>query len=1383
MKSRPFIAMVLLLLMLLSQFLAAQTVSFKRIKTPEGSPISGWITGITQDKQGYVWFSSSYAIHRYDGYGMKTYAHDASNSNSLAPGNIEAICADRDGFIWIGTQASGVQRLDPATGNFTSFKHNPKDETTLGHNFITCIIQDPQGTLWIGTHGGLDKLDPSTGKFDHYRHDPDNPTSLSNDQVRTLYVDRKGVLWVGTGSPFADETPEGEGGLNRMDRATGTFTRYLNDPKDPTTLIDNRVRAIFEDSQGTFWIGTFGDGLHTMNRDAGTFQRHQYMPSDPEKLSRPYLQIGDRNTKLFNTPGSGISFITEAQGEVWIGVTVGGLNAYNLTTKKMTHYEPGLKHANGLLDQSFWSALTTRDGKLFLGTSGNGDIYSVSSSSFHLMHYETERAFTTFFKDASGDLWMGSAFGLHLRDQTTGQLKNIAHQVGLKADDWVHILYEDIKGTLWIGSHEGLTSYNAVTKRSRRFRYSSEVETTISSDTIVAIYEDRDGRLWIGTDAGLDLMDRQNNTFSHYKPDASDSTTLSGNRVVDILEDRRGNLWVITRWSWASGTLNKLDRRTGKVTQYPKFTDVVAIAEDSSFLWIASRNNLYRMSLDNEVVTRFTDPGTGEGILSIQNILHDKYDNLWVNTVGGLLHISPDRDKIRKFITTAGNNATGAYQGKRNFYESPSGEVFFGHRLGIYSFSPGQLPAPDTRPPEIVFHNFRISGGPDDLPVPASSEEILHRGNLIELSHQQDGFSIDFAGIHYGHPELNKHLFKLDGYDNIWHQSYAAKTAYYYSLPPGSYTFRVKASNGDGVWAERSLPILIHPPWWLTWWAYALYVTTFAIVLFAFIRYRIHLQSEKLLLERKDWEARELKELDEMKTRFFSNITHEFRTPLSLIIPAAEQLMKELSRSDHLKKLSVVKRQAGQLLHLINQLLDLSKLEGGSMATVEQRGDISAFTSQIVDSFRPALEEKEIRLEMENQPSTSTWYFDADKWEKIVNNILSNAFKFTPAGGKIKVTFELVDSTAGADPSAVFTVQDNGPGISPEKLPHIFDRFYQVDNSRTRGFEGTGIGLALVKEMVELLKGTVRVESVVGQGTKFIITLPIKKAEADSSEQVIPSHNFVQARSTPHGTTSAQQNLADEDLPLILVVEDHSDLRDFIAESLNKTYRVLTAATGKQGLALSQEHLPDIVVSDVMMPEMDGFELTNLIKKGPDTNHIAVVLLTARAAQESRLTGLGVGADDYLTKPFHLDELILRIRNIIDRQQKLQLRYQQQLKLDASTLTETVQDKFWQSVCNAIETQLDNPVFDVDALAASVNTSRRTLYRKLATLTGLKPNEVIRDYRLKRAKQFLTQGLSVSETAYRVGFESPSYFGKCFKETYQITPSEYLQKHMAQMSE
>ena len=542
-------------------------------------------------------------------------------------------------------------------------------------------------------------------------------------------------------------------------------------------------------------------------------------------------------------------------------------------------------------------------------------------------------------------------------------------------------------------------------------------------------------------------------------------------------------------------------------------------------------------------------------------------------------------------------------------------------------------------------------------------------------------------------------------------------------------------------------------------------------------------------MERKQWEAEQLKVVDEMKTRFFSNITHEFRTPLSLILPATEQLLKEVDEPRHNRGLLVIKRQAGQLLHLINQLLDLSKLEAGNMIPAQSQGDIAAYTSLLVDSFQPSAEEKGLTLRFISQLEESEWLFDADKWGKIVSNLLSNALKFTPGGGEVTLQIRLQDTPDSSSQTLILTVRDTGIGIAKATLPHIFDRFYQVDNSQTRTFEGSGIGLSLVKELVDVLDGHLSVDSLPGVGTTFTIAVPIAKAGiASQVPKVLMKPPDVSWVATPtNGTieTSTQSGLHQE-LPLLLVVEDHADLREFIIGELSKTYRVLTASNGRQGWELARQELPDVIISDVMMPcmdmpDMDGFALTERIKTDPATNHIAVVLLTAKAAQESKIAGLTHGADDYLTKPFHFDELQLRLRNLLNHQEKLHQHYQKLLTTEESPpVVESVQDRFWQALCQAIEDQLDNARFDVDALAEAVALSRRTLYRKLSTLTGLTPNEVIRSYRLKRAVQFLVAGQSISETAYQVGFESPSYFGQCFKETYHVTPSEYLQQKMAQ---
>lgn len=559
-----------------------------------------------------------------------------------------------------------------------------------------------------------------------------------------------------------------------------------------------------------------------------------------------------------------------------------------------------------------------------------------------------------------------------------------------------------------------------------------------------------------------------------------------------------------------------------------------------------------------------------------------------------------------------------------------------------------------------------------------------------------------------------------------------------------------------------------------------------------FLDLKLSQERERQAIERERWETEQLRKVDEIKTHFFSNITHEFRTPLSLILPPAEQMLQEVDEPRHRHRLMLIKRNAKQLLSLINQLLDISKLESGNMQTAEFRGDVVQFIGQVIDTFRPAAEEKGIALHYKSCETTEEWLFDVDKWGKIVNNLLSNALKFTSTAGEIKVELNLNNcqptpaSFVDRNYTAILTVQDTGIGIPPEKLTHIFDRFYQVDNSYTRAFGGTGIGLSLVKELVELLKGRISADSKPGEGTLFTVELPLEKAESDSD---VPKFRFPASNATIPDLQEVQAKLSrthyeptlSKDVPLLLLIDDNDDLREFIAGELSDIYRILTAANGEEGWLLAKQELPEVVITDVMMPELDGYALTERIKTDPLTNHIAIILLTAKAAQESKVMGLAQGADDYLAKPFHVQELKLRLRNMLDHQQKLRLHYQQQLTIPhPQPPADRVEDKFLQLIYQAIEKQLDNSEFDVDALAMAVATSRRTLYRKLATLTGLTPNEAIQSYRLLRATQLLSAGQSVSETAYMVGFESPSYFGHCFKEKYHTTPSEYQQRHLAQ---
>jgi len=538
---------------------------------------------------------------------------------------------------------------------------------------------------------------------------------------------------------------------------------------------------------------------------------------------------------------------------------------------------------------------------------------------------------------------------------------------------------------------------------------------------------------------------------------------------------------------------------------------------------------------------------------------------------------------------------------------------------------------------------------------------------------------------------------------------------------------------------------------------------------------------QQQLLDFNRREAEQLKVVDELKTRFFANITHEFRTPLSLILSPVEKLLQNPHFDGPTRQtLSLVQRNAHQLLRLINQLLDLSKLEANQMAVSLMRGEVTDFVRQRVDFVRDQANQKGVTLMYEATRLVQEYAFDADKWEKILTNLLSNALKFTEAGGQVSVILTPVLSADEVSAMQI-RVADTGIGIAPDNLPHIFNRFYQADASRTRAYEGTGIGLSLVHELVEVLGGTMLVESQPQKGTTFILTLPVQPASAHLDAPLVNLPGSIQATvSTPSETVRILTDngpVADEHKPLILVVEDNDELREFLVSELVVNYRVLSAADGETGWQLAQSNLPDLVISDVMMPRMDGYELTRNLKNHPDTSHIPLILLTAKAAHQSRLDGLQEGADDYLSKPFHLDELHLRVRNMLAHQQKLRDHYRRQFaQPDLPSPIATVDNAFLQQVYSLLENHLNNPTLDVDWLADQLAISRKTLYRKTHTLVALAPTELIRQYRLRKAADLLRAGHNASRTAYLVGFKTPAYFATAFREFYQKTPTEFVNK-------
>jgi signal transduction histidine kinase/DNA-binding response OmpR family regulator len=636
--------------------------------------------------------------------------------------------------------------------------------------------------------------------------------------------------------------------------------------------------------------------------------------------------------------------------------------------------------------------------------------------------------------------------------------------------------------------------------------------------------------------------------------------------------------------------------------------------------------------------------------------------------------------------------------------------------------------------------------------------------------------------------------YRLEGYDNGWVHAGKLPIANYTKLPPGRYVLRVNATNTAGQWSRhvKTLAIQVQPPLWATWWAYALYAFLGAGAVYGFVRLRLNRERLNHAILLKEQQAEHLRRTTEWKARFFANITHEFRTPLTLIVSPLEQILAQPvpPPAEQLRQQHRVMHRNGQLLlRLINQLLDVSKLEAGRMRIAESRGDLAAFVGEVVESFRLPAEKKGIVLTYRAQNLAGDYLFDAEKWEKIAYNLLSNALKFTPGKGTIRVEVNHLARPEG-QPVLQLRVEDSGIGIPAEHLPRIFERFYQVDDSRTRSFDGTGIGLVLVKELSELLGGGVTVESQVGKGSVFTVTLPVHDAgviaEDHSPVAAIAPAPFAtggEADAPAGDNPPAFPAVTAADAPLVLVVEDHDELRDFITGGLCDKYRVLPARDGQEGWELARQELPDLVISDVMMPRMDGYALCERIKHTPLTTHIAVILLTAKTAADSRMQGLSAGANDYLPKPFNLRELQLRVANWLGHQQQLRRFWQSQLgwpKGDEPPLSPgspAAQDPFLAAFYEVVDGQLANASLTIEQLALAMSVSTRTLHRKLSSLTGMNTSDLLRAYRLEKAAAFLQEGHSVSEAAYKTGFDNLSYFSRSFKARFSVPPSQYSLSH------
>ena len=894
------------------------------------------------------------------------------------------------------------------------------------------------------------------------------------------------------------------------------------------------------------------------------------------------------------------------------------------------------------------------------------------------------------------------------------------------------IFFEDKQNTLWVGFHNGyLYKLNKAEKGLDSIQYNPE---PVPFTDLKVYCDDHEGNLWIGTIQGLiKLNPRTRKITRYYKSDKRLSYNILSLLKDPIKPDKI--LWIGTE----GGGLIQFDKLTSTIRQYT-----------------------LKDGLPNDVV---------------YGILSDSNHHLWLSTNKGLSRFNPAKNTFTNFTKEDGlqsNEFNRFFYGKFN-----DGSIWFGGIKGTNLFKPESI-INDTTPPKIVFNGFRIFNKEVDYSKAGStlSQPIEYTSN-ITLPWDQNMVSIDFAAFDFAAPDLVNYSWKMEGLDKDWIHGGKSRSATYANLSPGKYIFRVKASNNSGYWNKDgiSLNITVLPPWWQTWWAYSFYIISFIAIIYGFFRFRLNRLRLQDQLKEEQREAQRLQEVDEIKTRFFSNITHEFRTPLTLILGPTEQLIKKAKDKDEVAELSRIDRNARQLLRLINQLLDLNKLETQNMKLEPSAVDIVSFAKDVLESFVDGAKSKGIQISFYSEINTLNISCDVDKFQKILSNLLSNALKFTLENGSINVSLETIGNH---DQMQIqLKVKDTGIGIAEEQQKKIFDRFYQADSSRTRKGEGTGIGLALVKELVELFGGEIQLKSETGKGSEFIVSFPVNVVPEFSENTGNPIRKIDLETTLILNDTGIIEEHPDGETgkPVVLVIDDNADMRNYIKNCLKHIYDVKEAADGAEGIELSFSHIPDLVISDIMMPERDGYEVAEVLKQDERTSHIPLILLTAKSATESRLKGLKTKADAYISKPFNTDELLLNIENMIALRRRLRERYSGDLKTLSEQVVKNKEDKFILKLRSIVEQSIDKVDFSVEDLCLEAHMSRTQLHRKIKVLTDNNTTHFIKRVRLERAFGLLKDGeLTVSEIAYTVGFNTPNYFSKCFHEYYGYPPGHVLAK-------
>ncbi|MFN3693698.1 MAG: two-component regulator propeller domain-containing protein, partial [Ignavibacterium sp.] len=1170
--------------------------------------------------------------------------------------------------------------------------------------------------------------------FQRFEKSAENPNSLSDNIVWNLTIDKtdSNILWIGT----ADN-------LTSYNFRKREFKRYLIPNPDKIqfgTGSGNVIPEIYN-NQKLLWIDSYA-GLLRYNLSTGRVDRFLTEKNNPFSLP------SNRINKIYR----------DKSGVIWIG-TDNGMAKFSPQRMKFNYsISQGVNFLGSeeLYDISINALAQTSDGTVWFGTE-EGLYYSLKDgSNYSVKKYLplSDINIWSLSADSKNNLWIGTyGEGFYQINSTTGRLTDwnfVDKRTRSTSRLFNKSIYADNENKIWIGYWGlGLALLDPKTKNFTTWLHINEDTSSLSFDDVWIIFQDSKKRMWFGTNGGgLNLYDKSKNKFQHFTTDKNSLIKLSSNSIYSICE-------------------SKIYRENNK-----------------TILWIGTNNGLNKIIInetDNRLLFNATVKvySTINGLPdnSIKTIVEDHNGNLWIGTSSGISLFNVITEKFINF-----NTSDGLVSNDINLSSAlalDNGWILMGSKSGLNYFNTDQIKLSDYSP-QILITDFRVFNKSVKISEDYNLKSSILFADEITLSHSDNVFSVHFAALDFNSPLSIKYSYMLEGFDKGWNTETTNRFVTYTNLNPGRYIFRLKATNSDGVWSDeiKSLTIIITPPWWQTYWAVGLYIIVFVLGIWGIIRFQVNREKLHHELRRQEFEAHHLREIEKMKSRFVANLSHEFRTPLLLIKGPLEQLIEGKANGNLPEYYQMIKRNADKLQNLIDQLLELSQLETETIPLNIQSHNIVSIIKNCVNNFIPLAHQKNIELNFNLLYDEITIRVDKDKLEKIINNLLSNAFKFTPQYGEITVDIntEVVEHSNYLN----ITVSDTGVGISEEHLPKIFDRFYQIEDAENKS-NGFGIGLALVKELISIHQWDIKVESRINEGTKFKVIIPIS---AEEYNQIISEKNYGLIEEENEVISESSEEVEDENIfsekekPSILFIDDSEDIRQYISFLLKPIYNLFVCSNAKEGLEAAINHSPDLIISDVMMPEMDGNEFCRIIKTDFRTSHIPVILLTAKATLDSKIEGLETGADDYIVKPFESEELLARIKNLIEQRKVLREKFSKEIYLKPDSLVPNILDKeFIQNVTEAIKKKIYDFNFDSEKLAQEVGVSRSQLNRKIKVLTGQGPGEYIRSIKLKKAAQMILENkFGITQIALEIGFASPAQFTKAFKKHFGCLPSEFRDK-------